>query len=61
MKQYYQTMAHLRYWRRDIAESNEDDQETLQSKNRSNQLEFPLKFYLLLDMLREYKNFEYKR
>jgi hypothetical protein len=33
MKQYYETMAHLRYWRRDIDESNEDDDdEILQSK-----------------------------
>jgi hypothetical protein len=24
MKQYYETMAQLRYWRRDIDESNED-------------------------------------
>lgn len=32
MKQYYETMAKLRYWRRDIEESNEDYDEILQSK-----------------------------
>ncbi len=32
MKQYYDTMAHLRYWRRAIDESNEDYTDRLQSK-----------------------------
>jgi hypothetical protein len=32
MKQYYETMAHLRYWRRGIDESNEDYDATLQDK-----------------------------
>jgi hypothetical protein len=32
MKQYYDTIAQLRYWRRDIDESNDDSDEILQSK-----------------------------
>ncbi len=32
MKQYYETMAQLRYWRRDIDQSNEDSEEKLQGK-----------------------------
>ncbi|CAF0893425.1 unnamed protein product [Adineta steineri] len=34
MKQYYETMAHLRYWRRDINESDEDDDENLHAMLR---------------------------
>ncbi|CAF2347228.1 unnamed protein product [Rotaria sp. Silwood2] len=30
MKQYYDTMTHLKNWRRDIDQSNEDYDETLQ-------------------------------
>ena len=30
MKQYYETMAQLRHWRRDIPESNDVDDDELQ-------------------------------
>ncbi len=36
MKQYSETMAKLRHWRRDIDQSNEDDDETLQGKKMIN-------------------------
>jgi hypothetical protein len=32
MKQYSETMAKLRHWRREIDQSNEDNDETLQGK-----------------------------